>query len=401
MLETSKAMPAELREQLEQDGVRQTGAPAHPPTRLPRRDYFILPVISLVTLISLFAASEVTCRVFWGEQNLNPCRIDDPSGTYYRPNCVSHLKFPEGPWIENRYNECGYRNNQSCGPKRPGVFRIVILGSSMVSGWGVPYEQTLVPLTMSGLSRGCSRKIEIQNISTSGNLLHIYHRTDEALALQPDLVVLLLGPIDTRGWYARADIANRNNPQFKPSPGPAMFETRSHRLVRLTGQSRSLVVAKHFLYQDAAFSIRTFALHPLDLDYMLVPPTPSWKQDVADLDLLIGEMADRLRARGTPLVLLPTVSQWQALLLSSHSSPAGFDPREFQVDLAAIGNAHDVAVLNVYEDFTDIPYTRLFYTTDGHPNGDGYAVLSRAFVREMLSKDIIPGCQSAPAQVSQ
>jgi len=367
---------------------------AKPPKTLPRRDYFLMPLLSVMTVALLCGAAEIACRLVWPQQDNNSCRVDDASGTRYLPNCVSRMKFAEGPWFENKYNECGYRTTDSCGPKPPGVFRIVVLGSSIVSGWGVPYEQTLVPLVSQSLFQACGQRIEIQNISTSPNLLYIYRRSNEALALNPDLVVLILGPSDTEGWYSQADLAARDNLVLKQSAEPTFTGISLGRLLLIANRSRSVLMARHFLHQDAGFTLRAIPLHPLDSETMLAPPTPHWKSRLADLDLLVGGMADKLHAHRVPLVVVPAIGQAQAILLNTHSKLPGFDPRQFEENLSTIALAHQATAVDIYDDFAQVPFTRLFYAADSHLSSEGYAVLTHSLVRQLLASRIISGCKS-------
>jgi lysophospholipase L1-like esterase len=280
----------------------------------------------------------------------------------------------------------------SCAVKPPGAFRIVVLGTSIASGWGVPYEQTFVALSARALSQQCGRKVEIQNISTNNNILSVYRRSSDALTLKPDLVVLLFGAGDTHGRFTAVDLANRDNPAFQPVSSVVVLPFLRRMGSFFIRNSRAMLMAKHFLYRDPAFSLKAVTLHPMDVDYMVAPPLEPWKARLADLDVLIGGMADKFRAHGIPFVLLPTVNHPQALLLSSYPNLQGFDPREFEKDLSAIALAHGIAAFNIYDDFTQTRSDLLFYSGDGHPTAEGHAVLSRGFVREVLASGKIPGC---------
>ncbi len=89
----------------------------------------------------MFGASEILSHLIWPAQYGSACIVADPvQGYRFKPNCSVRGKIPEGPWITYRYNECGYRSENSCGPKSPGTMRIVILGSSMSQALHVPSE---------------------------------------------------------------------------------------------------------------------------------------------------------------------------------------------------------------------------------------------------------------------
>src|ERR1700728_1613113 len=78
-----------------------TTAPS--PSRLPRRDLVILPLLSILTIALLLVGSEVAARRFFPESlGGDPCRVADATiGFKYRPNCTSRVKSAEGPWVVN------------------------------------------------------------------------------------------------------------------------------------------------------------------------------------------------------------------------------------------------------------------------------------------------------------
>ncbi len=161
---------------------------AGPGERLPRRDYILLPLISLITIIAMIAAAETVSRVIWPDYSVDPCFL---SGGHHKPNCSAKLKTMEGPAYIESYNECGYRTLASCGPKPPGHIRVALLGSSFALGFAVPYEDTYAVKTEQQLSKACQRPVEIQNLGAEQlQPLQMYRRVYEALALQPDLLII-------------------------------------------------------------------------------------------------------------------------------------------------------------------------------------------------------------------
>ncbi len=90
--------------------------------RLPRRDFIILPLISLTTIAVLFVATEIGARLLWPESGSSTCLVTDSvEGLREKPNCEERLKNAEGPWVTYHYNECGYRTSASCVPSRPAL----------------------------------------------------------------------------------------------------------------------------------------------------------------------------------------------------------------------------------------------------------------------------------------
>ena len=97
---------------------------------LSRRDYLLLPLICLLTIMAMLVLSEFAAREadkitysapFWGDYSLDTLFTVDELGKRGRPN-ASYEKW--------RLNEAGYR-----GPAlRSNTYRIVCLGSSETFG---------------------------------------------------------------------------------------------------------------------------------------------------------------------------------------------------------------------------------------------------------------------------
>ena len=124
--------------------------------------------------------------------------INDPSyGVRGIPNCVVWEKIPEGKLIEYRFNGSGYRNNADFGPKSPGTYRIVIVGTSVAAGFRVAQEQTIAALLPAELSRLTGRKVEIYNeglpLRPSSSIARNFN---EVLAADPDMILWIVSPLD-------------------------------------------------------------------------------------------------------------------------------------------------------------------------------------------------------------
>jgi hypothetical protein len=78
---------------------------ANPKTRLRLRDYFLLPLISLITVIVMIGSAEAVSRVVQPDYSLDPCSL---LGGHHNANCSSKQKTIEGPDYLEAYNECGY-----------------------------------------------------------------------------------------------------------------------------------------------------------------------------------------------------------------------------------------------------------------------------------------------------
>ena len=167
-------------------------------TRLPRRDFILIPLIVLATVILALGGGELVTRALYPSAERDSCKMPDPVlGYRFQPNCVSRLKTAEGPWTVNRYNACGYRTPEPCGPTPAGSLRVAMIGSSTSYGYLVRYEDSLAARAANTLTSLCKRPVEIQNlggVDYTGALL--VPRTVEALTLKPATIVFVVSPFD-------------------------------------------------------------------------------------------------------------------------------------------------------------------------------------------------------------
>jgi hypothetical protein len=162
-----------------------------------RRDLIVLPLLALATAALFVIPAELVVRHRYPDYEHDTCvrRIGtQPHGT---PNCVSRSKAAEGPWVENRYNECGYRSPASCGPKPAGTSRVAVLGSSTGSGFLVSEENSLAGRLSTALTRACHVPVETQNLAVEGMpVKDLANSAREALKLDSDALVLVITSYD-------------------------------------------------------------------------------------------------------------------------------------------------------------------------------------------------------------
>jgi hypothetical protein len=372
-------------------------------TGLSKRDYILLPLVSLLTILSLFGASELLTRAIWKEQKMDSCTVDDPLvGVHFKSDCVARTKNAEGPWTTYQYNECGYRSATSCGPKPPGTIRIAILGSSVSQGLYVPYEQTYFARAASELSRVYDRPVDVQNLGVPGSSpIYVYRRVQEALALKPDVVLYLLAPFDLEQQIDPKELTERNN-IIRPLPKTAVRLTVSpvKQLQKTLIGSRTVLVAQHYLFQNRDTFLRLYMTYGDKADFLRQPVTPAWQQRFADLDLIIGDMVGKLRSAGVPLVIIPVPSRAEAALLSSRELPPHVDPFAFGRRIEIIASQHGAGYVDLMDAFSHIRDSeRLFYVVDGHVTPDGQKVIAE-YLSQKLQDGIVPALSRDAARQS-
>lgn len=370
----------------------------------PKIDYILLPLISLLTVMVMFAASELVARLVWqSNDQFDACLISGSTfGPRDKPNCSTPMKNAEGPWITDHYNDCGYRTAAPCSPKRAGSLRIVLMGSSFSQGLYVPMSQTFSEQAARRLSRVLHRPVDIQNLGHAGSVpAFVDRRIGEALSLKPDLVLYAITPFDLAeelGCGHPFDVL----PQAKQTAAAkgrseASLWSNPFDLFRSTYQnargdlsaSRTVLVAQHFLFQNRDTFIRLYLLYGDKADFLRSPTTPAWKQRYAELDQLTSDMARKVHDAGSQLALMPIPSRIDAALLDSPALLPQIDPLAFERAIAQVARANHVLCLTTASHFARQPHAeRLFYVVDGHPTSGGHTVIADAIVDSFLNGTI-------------
>lgn len=370
------------------------GVPGKSSRKFPRRDYLLLPLLSLSTIFIMAGIGEIAARLIWTEEQSNSCLVQGSAeGTRYKPNCVSFTKLAEGPWVTNKYNECGYRSSASCGPKPLGAIRIAVLGSSNADGFMVPYEETFAAILERTLTDRCGRQVEVQNLGVTGLLIAgAASRIEEALALKPDVIFLVVTPNDLL----------RNFMNERPPSGARAGMSLIDRFVGGMEASRAVAITRHYLYRDQEFYLKIFLRsHGDDADYLRPPFTPIWEKRFQEFDSLLSEMVVKAQSQGVPLVVISSLYRQQAALLDASNGFPGTDPEAFEREISQITSKYDVPNFDVTDDFKGIAHTEdLFYVANGHMNARGQELLARSVGRQIFANHVLKACTQSSGPYS-
>jgi hypothetical protein len=373
---------------------------------LPRRDLILLPLTSLLTIGILVGGSEIYARIFWPAKETNPCFMSDPMlGYRYRANCNSRTKLVEGPWVDNQYNECGYRSSESCGPKRPGTIRIAVLGSSYSFGYMVPYEQIFTTRAAHELTRQCGHTVEFMNLGVeSYSMVQTYRRSDEALALKPDLLLLAITGGETAP-VSPAALAHRNDPQYSLASGSAQVKSswfHEHIAFPLKS-SRALVVLQHYVYANPDRFLKLFLLQGGKADYVRTRPSATIRAGLDQFDVILAEMAAKARRAGVPFVIMVGPAATQVALLNSAHRP-GTDPEEYPRLIAGEAAKYGIPVIDALPKMkVQFNPMELFYAANGHMNAEGQQLLADALDEALLSNSLpaFTSCSAGPPRTDE
>ncbi len=309
-------------------------------------------------------------------------------GPHGKPDCTSTEKIPEAPAaVTEHFNHCGYRSQASCGPKAAGTYRIAVLGSSIAEGYMIPYNEMLAARMTDALRRDWGREVEFENLAAeSCPPIYSYRHLREALALRPDTIVLVLNPWDLEQDVDPALLAMRDslNP-IDRAPAPAVNLSPLQRLQALTRDSRTMLVAQHYLLQNQNTFLKLYVMAGGDhTSFIRYPFDPAWTDRFAVTDLLLGEMAGQIRTAGASFLVLAVPERAQLLMLRRHDLPSGVDPYAFTRQLSMSAREHGILFVDGLKVLAAAPDPeRLFYVVDGHATPLAHRLLGQGVAAEL------------------
>ncbi|HEY1502874.1 MAG TPA: SGNH/GDSL hydrolase family protein [Stellaceae bacterium] len=346
---------------------------------LPRRDLWLLPLISLLTICVPVGGAELAARLIWPQQLANSCRLADPKvGVHYRPNCSATMKTSEGPWYVSAYNDCGYRSDASCGPLPPGHRRIALLGSSLSEGYLVPYRQSIAARIETDLTHSCGAPVEVQNLGAMAAFGdQLLPRMDEALRLHPSAVLLVVAPFD---------LEEDLDPAIGPSPPKTGLPER---VIQKLKDSRAIEMTQHYLFANPSIYVPLYLRYGDRADFLRPPFTEKWRERLQILDRIIAGLAARAQAANVPfaLVFIPQEAQI-ALMAPGQSAPPGIDPAALPDAIGAIAMRHGASFIDTSLRLRDdTAPERFYYAVDGHLSDKGQPAAGNYIAHRLASDD--------------
>jgi hypothetical protein len=370
--------------------------------KLPLRDWFLLPLLSLLTVLLILGSTELIARraFYRSPANVYDCMVmnDLSTGPRAIPNCVCREKIPETQWTEYRFNGCGHRTAMECGSRHPGAYRIVMAGSSFAVGARVQEDKTVAELLPVELTRLTGRKVELYNAAIYRvRPVTIAQRFDEVVAAKPDVILWVIAPLDIKetadvlpggvraaepkGFLAK--VVNRVKILFAAKSGPNPIRD-------IWDRSQTALVLRHYLYESQSQYVNSFLMGDDNAGYLKDAQPPDWKRHEQDFDRSAAVIEERATAAGVPLVAVLVPGRAQAAMISMGQWPAGYNPYKLGDELRTIITNHGGTYVDILPDFRAIPNPERFYLpVDGHPNAEGHAMITDILARE-LTRGAIP-----------
>ena len=376
--------------------------------KLPRRDWILLPLLGLLTICLIAGSTESIARRMFRESlsSINSCLIMDDSSTGVRaiPNSVCLYKIPEGLPVEYRFNSSGYRADMEYAPKPPGTYRIVMAGSSLAMGWGVPREKTFAALLPAELSRQTGRNVELYNEAMMYEVPHIVAlRFNETLAAKPDMILWIVTywDIEHAAVAAPVRIMPLESAVFMGRTGRRMKEALAEKSIAgavsdllstvrdLLNSTKTKYLLQHFMSESQSQYVKSHLEGP-EARILRAEPSAEWQSRLLSFDFYAADIEARAKAAGVPLAIVLVPWRVQAAMLSMGEMPKGYDPYKLDDELRFIVTSHGGTYIDILPDFRTIPNPEQHYfPADGHPDADGHAMIS-GFLAKELTNGAIP-----------
>lgn len=366
--------------------------------RVSARTWIKLFALCLFTICLLIALTEVAARLLFPAGNTakegEDCMVLDSGTDGVRgiPNCVISEKPLEGELSDYHFNSSGYRNDHDFAPKSPGTFRIVTVGTSMAAGLRVPQEKTFGALLPLELSQRTGRKVELYNLGLPWRSpASIAHHMDEAIALQPDMILWALTPQDVwnTSWIPSTyEKSSRNAHLGKLARIKAALTPQAlmARVSTTVNQMRTLVMLRNVLYSSPSLYVQSALLKPgYNKDFLLTKPSPKWQTQLGEFESSAAEIEEKCSKAGVPFaaVLIPDRTQ-VAMVSMMGDWPRDLDPYKLDRDLRSIVTSHGGTYIEILGDFRTIPNPETEYmAVDGHPNAAGHASIANFLTNKL------------------
>jgi hypothetical protein len=394
---------------------------------LPRRDWLIIPLLIVLTIVVLVSALESVARHAFTESKTTTlaCLVLDDLHTpvHAKPNSVCSQKIFESGLTEFRFNECGYRTGLACSAPPANTFRIVLLGSSLAEGMWVPVEQTFATRLPEEISQITGRKVDLYNEAMQwGTPRSVDLRIGDVMKIKPDLAFWPITPWDIENVNLRlpyipgkqeednGDVTINNAIQHQPAPQglwqkfiaayrkngsiSAVLEAKWRRIVQPLSETRTVFLIKHELYKSQNQFLKHFVMDGESAGFLNKETPADWKQHLDDFDRYMEDVSGQLKAANIPLVVTLLPHRSQTDMVSMGEWPANQDPYRLGDQIRKIAEKHGAIYFDSLQDYRDISSPdRYFFPVDGHMNAGGHRVLSDILAKKLTS-GIVPELQS-------
>jgi hypothetical protein len=380
-----------------------------------RRDWILLPLMAILPLIVLVAFTEFIARQTFIESppTSHPCLVLNDASTGVRaiPNSVCMQKTLESGWVEFRFNGSGHRAVMEALPKPPGVYRIVLIGSSLSEGWTVPREKSFAALLPGMLSKDTGHDIDLYNEGMEWGSPHSTDlRFNQVLEAKPDLILWPVTPWDI--YNVSMTVPYPTNAESSSTHKPGEGGTRAGPLHRLWAKltmakltdflshnSKAFFMLQHWLYKsDSIYLGRSLSVTDEWTPSLQDRPSAEWQEKLRQFDGYTADMMARAKAAGVPFVVMALPRHAQAVMIASGDWPADLNPYSFGNQLKPIVEKNGGVYIDILPAFRNIPNIHSdFYPVDPHLDIAGHAAAATVLEKGLTGGAIPALSAQSPA----
>jgi hypothetical protein len=392
--------------------------PATEEQRLPlhKRVLFGL-AYALFMVVTLALIGEVALRILpLGKFRSAPFRqYDSELGVSLVPNMkVTHSRGCFTGLVET--NRWGFRDRDRILEKPPGMFRIALVGDSVVEGVHVNPDQVMnIQMEKLLLQQGY-HNVEVMNfgIEGIGTTQELIMYKDRIRRFHPDLVVLTVSDNDVMNnsstlqpksygihtWYCPYYNLDAN--------GQLVFQPVQRRplngLVTFLERHSYLVYYVERIWYKADFQLYKWHGMPVYFgSYSDDPLDPEWQQAWTVTEKVMARMRDTVEADGAKFVVVPWSNfsdidpDWRQRLtrqfgpLPKELAPERLDQRLQQIaDRDKLTMASLTPFMQAYRDQHQLPWPYFSLTCDPHFSALGHQVAAAAIMDMLKRQQLLP-----------
>ncbi|WP_263355482.1 SGNH/GDSL hydrolase family protein [Acidicapsa acidisoli] len=271
------------------------------------------------------------------------------------------------------------------------------------------------------------RKVEVYNEATGGKFRGGPYPTqnsvqhfDQVLAAHPDLILWVITPTDITNAGSKENedstetgAIQENLRSATASAKPLRFwdkiaasianGTLGERLKSRWEDTRTSFALKHLLIASESENeyIQSYLRNGDNANFLKTEPDSKWQRQLQYFDVELAGIVGLAKSSGVPLIAVLVPNRPQAAMLANSEWPAGYDPFKLENEIRASIINHGGSFIDILGDFRRIPGPeRDYFPVDGHPDGEGHAIISRFLARELTSGAVPELKASTPPDIA-
>jgi lysophospholipase L1-like esterase len=331
------------------------------------REILLAVIFMTVATVFTLVAGEIIMRVVASQRLIyniemvkyaKELKMRDPTGQashVHRPNASAHLMG-----VDISLNSLGQRGPELITPRDPNRKRVLVFGSSITMGWGVPFEETFTATTERELNTqkpfGTNISFEFAN-SGIGNYNTVFQYAlfkRQYPVVKPDMVVLhyFISDVEPRS-------RGRNSFVLEHSYlADFCFDRWTQLKQRLSGNYKDLFTFYNDLYVD---------------------DSQPWQET----QKLITEMRDTTARDGVPFVIM--------IIPDIHDLTPGTRYKALYTKMETTFRGLGIPTVNTFDafqrEFGDDVTKLWIQSDDPHPNAKGHALMADVLYHYMVEAD--------------